>query len=199
MSIVSVPTTGAYAAWVSWLEAFRRGENPPTDRLGPISGHLGSYVEARLLDRLSMAFAERVRQWQGALADRIVAHPPTGPAEASAFMREAMVRLDPLSRLAGSPLLPRSLGASMHTVLADVREGARAALDEAWRRQAEATASSADGRLGGARAVTVVADMPRPRTPGGAGRGIPRLSQEAAPRDGAIPAQALTPRPQPLG
>ncbi len=131
------PTRGGYADWVSWVEAFRRGENPPTDGLAPISGGLGSYVEARLLDRMSAAFTDRVRQWQTALGDAIVARPPEGPVAASAMLRDAVARLDPLTRLATSPLLPRSLGASMHEMLGQVRDGARTALDEVWRRRVE--------------------------------------------------------------
>jgi hypothetical protein len=134
---VSAPARGGYAAWVSWLEAFRRGEDPPTDGLGPVSGGFGSYVEARLLERLSAVFAERVRQWQTALGDRIVAHPPDGPVTASAMLQDAVLRLEPLARLAASPLLPRSLALSMHQMLTTVREGARSALDEAWRRGLE--------------------------------------------------------------
>lgn len=132
-------TASTYAAWVSWLEAFRRGENPPTDGLRPISSDLGSYVEARLLDRVAAAFAERVRHWQTGLGAQVVARPPSGPAEAAEMLREAVTGLDPLVRLAASPLVPSSLGASMHTVLAGLRDGARSAVDDAWRRQAENT------------------------------------------------------------
>ena len=57
---------GGYAMWVAWIEALRRGENRDTSGLSPIDGRMGSYVEARLLERLSTAFSERVRQWQTA-------------------------------------------------------------------------------------------------------------------------------------
>lgn len=60
----SAPARGGYAASVSCVEAFRRGEDPSTEGLRPVRGDFGSYVEARLLERLSTAFAERVRQWQ---------------------------------------------------------------------------------------------------------------------------------------
>jgi hypothetical protein len=134
---MSAPARGGYAAWVSWLEAFRRGEDPSTEGLGPVRGGFGSYVEARLLERLSTAFAERVRQWQASLGDRIVAQPPDGPVAASSMLRDAVARLEPLAKLAGSPLVPPALGASMRDMLDVVREGARTALDEAWRRGLE--------------------------------------------------------------
>lgn len=169
---VSAPTRGGYAAWVSWLEAFRRGEDPPTDGLGPVRGDFGSYVEARLLDRLSAAFAERVRQWQAALGDRIVAQPPSGPVAASAMLHEAVARLEPLTRLADSPLIPRPLAISMHEMLRTVREGARSALDEAWQRGLEDDHAPfpAQRRVGAAR-------PPAPPAP----RGV-RPGRPAAPR-----------------
>ncbi|MDF2978511.1 MAG: hypothetical protein K0S40_3239 [Actinomycetospora sp.] len=131
---MSAPPRGGYAAWVSWLESFRRGEDPPTDGLGPVRGGFGSYVEARLLERLSAAFAERVRQWQTALGDRIVAQPPSGPVAAAAMLHEATTRLAPLIGLADSPLIPRPLALSMHEMLRAVRDGARTALEESWQR-----------------------------------------------------------------
>lgn len=134
---MSAPARGGYAAWVSWIEAFRRGEDPPTEALGPVRGGFGSYVEARLLEKLSAAFAERVRQWQAALGGRIVAHPPDGPVSAAALLQDAIARLAPLVRLADSPLVPRPLALSMHEMLGTVREGARTALEDAWRRGLE--------------------------------------------------------------
>ena len=111
---VSAPPRGGYAAWVSWLEAFRRGEDPPTEGLGPVRGGFGSYVEARLLDRLSAAFAERVRQWQTALGDRIVA---AKVAEVSGFPEELALQLSHImlshqgEREYGSPEQPKTLEA----------------------------------------------------------------------------------------
>jgi hypothetical protein len=134
---MSAAVRSGYGAWVSWLEAFRRGEDPPTAGLGPVRGGFGSYVEARLLERLSTAFAERVRQWQTALGDRIVAQPPDGPVAAAAMLQDAVARLEPLAKLADSPLVPRPLAASMHEMLGAVRDGARTALGEAWRRGLE--------------------------------------------------------------
>lgn len=196
---MSAPTSGTYAAWVSWLEAFRHGENPPTDRLGPIEGALGSYLEARLLEKLSVAFAERVRQWQTALGDRIVAAPPTGSADAAVLLREAVTRLDPLARLAGSPLLPRALGASMHAVLGEVRDGARAALDEAWRRHRDEEAPVRETEIAARRVVPAAGRpaaftpvLPRPRSAVG-GDGARRGGPAARPTVESVVGRALIP------
>lgn len=174
-------STSTYAAWVGWLDAFRRGEDPPADALPPIGPGLGSYVEARLLERVAAAFGERVRQWQTALGERIVAHPPADPAEAGAMLRDAVGRLESLERLASSPLLPATLGASMHSALGEVRDGARSALGDAWRRQAE----DADEDL---RRAAGRAPQPGRRAPG-----VELPAGRAAGRDAGTPTSAVIP------
>ncbi len=128
---------GGYAMWVAWIEAFRRGENRDIGGLPPIDGGMGSYVEARLLERLSAAFSERVRQWQSVVGERIVAAPPVDETAVTAMLRDASPGLEPLARLAGSPLLPRSMSLAMHDLLGQVRAGARDALEESSRRVRE--------------------------------------------------------------
>jgi hypothetical protein len=123
--------------WVAWIEAFRRGENRDTTGLPPIDGGMGSYVEARLLERLSAAFSERVRQWQTVLGARIVAAPPPDEGGVTALLREAAAGLEPLAAVAGSPLLPRSMSLAMHDLLGQVRAGARDAVEESARRVRE--------------------------------------------------------------
>jgi hypothetical protein len=128
---------GGYAMWVAWIEAFRRGENRDSAGLAPIDGRMGSYVEARLLERLSAAFSERVRQWQTVLGARIVAAPPGDEAAVTTLLRDAASGLEPLARIAGSPLLPRSMSLAMHDLLGQVRAGARDAVEESARRVRE--------------------------------------------------------------
>jgi hypothetical protein len=123
--------------WVAWIEAFRRGENRDTSGLPPIDGGMGSYVEARLLERLSAAFSERVRHWQSVLGSCIVASPPPDEAAVTVLLREAASDLEPLARVAGSPLLPRSMSLAMHDLLGQVRVGARDAVEESARRVRE--------------------------------------------------------------
>jgi hypothetical protein len=128
---------GGYAMWVAWIQAFRRGEDRGTEGLPPIDGGMGSYVEARLLERLSAAFSERVRHWQSVLGQRIVAAPPADEAAVTAVLREAAPGLEPLARVAGSPVLPHSMSLAMHDLLGQVRAGARDAVEESCRRVRE--------------------------------------------------------------
>ena len=133
------PVPGSYGAWVSWLEAFRQGEEPATDGLEPIDGRLAPFVEARLLDRLSAAVGERVRRWRAALADDVMAAPPGDEASVAVLLGDATRRLDPLERLAASPLLPAEVAAAIRVALGEVRDGAREALMDARRRMDEET------------------------------------------------------------
>jgi hypothetical protein len=155
---------GGYAMWVAWIEAFRRGENRDTAGLPPIDGHMGSYVEARLLERLSAAFSERVRQWQTVLGARIVATRPGDEAAVTALLREAASGLEPLARTAGSPLLPRSMSLAMHDLLGQVRAGARDAVEESARRMREPVQEPRVARVARRPANTPV---PAQRTTGG--------------------------------
>ena len=184
---------GGYAAWVAWIEAFRRGENRDTTGLPAIDGRMGSYVEARLLERLSTAFSERVRQWQTVLGDRIVAAPPADEAGVTALLRDAASGLEPLARIAGSPLLPRSMSLAMHDLLGQVRVGARDAVEESARRVREPVHEPRVARVarrpanspvpaqrtaGGMRVGRVpgpesTAPTPRPAAPGDVAPGVP--------------------------
>ncbi|GLZ50515.1 hypothetical protein [Actinomycetospora sp. NBRC 106378] len=128
---------GGYASWVAWIDDFRRGDDRGLETLPPIDGRMGTYVEARLLDRLSTAFSERVRSWQSALGRRIVAAPPSDEAQVAALLRDALPALEPLARVAASSRLPRPLAAAMHELLAGTRAGARDAVRESARRLRE--------------------------------------------------------------
>jgi hypothetical protein len=176
---------GGYAMWVAWIDAFRRGENRDTAGLPSIDGRMGSYVEARLLERLSAAFSERVRQWQTVLGARIVAAPPGDEAGVTAVLRDAASGLEPLARIAGSPLLPRSMSVAMHDLLGQVRVGARDAVEESARRVREpvheprvariarrpanspvpAQRTAAGVRVGRVPGPTTTAPIPRPAAP----------------------------------
>jgi hypothetical protein len=155
---------GGYALWVAWIEAFRRGEDRDIAGLPAIDGGMGSYVEARLLERLSAAFSERVRHWQSVLGDHIVAAPPADEAAVTALLRDAAPGLEPLARVAGSPLLPRSMSLAMHDLLGQVRAGARDAVEESSRRVREPTAEPRVPRVARRPAGGPV---PAQRTPGG--------------------------------
>lgn len=141
-----VGRVGTYASWVSWLDAFRRGEEPSAAGLDPVDARLGPYVEARLLARVDTAVTDRVRQWRAALAEAVMARPPVDAARVAELLRDADRRLQPLVRLAASPLLPAAVTATLGAALDGVREGGRAAVDEAKRRLLEEPAGSGSGR-----------------------------------------------------
>ncbi|MDL5155743.1 hypothetical protein [Actinomycetospora termitidis] len=169
---------GGYASWVAWIDAFRRGDDGGLEALTPIDGRMGTYVEARLLERLSAAFSERVRVWQSALGERIVTRPPRDEADVVALLRDADPGLEPLARVATSPLLPRTMAVAMHDLVAQTRAGARDAVRESARRLREPELQPRLQRSSRTRpepaAATVPAarastPVPAPRTPGAVG------------------------------
>lgn len=179
----AAPPAGAYAAWVAWVEDFRRGDDREPGGLCPLDGRMGSYLEARLLERLSGAFSERVRAWQRDLGQRIVSGPPTDAAAGSALLREAGPRLDPLARVAAAPQIPRAVAGAMHALLGEVRAGARASVEESHRRHREpereprlprrtTTLRGGDAVTPGRPAGPVV---PSPRAAGVVGRPVPAV------------------------
>jgi hypothetical protein len=163
--------------WVAWIQAFRRGEDRDTTGLPAIDGGMGSYVEARLLERLSAAFSERVRQWQSVLGQRIVAAPPADDAAVAALLREAAPGLEPLARVAGSPLLPHGMSLAMHDLLGQVRAGARDAVEESSRRVRE---PGNEPRVPRVERRSATGPVPAPRSPGGERSRMPARSPSPA-------------------
>lgn len=176
---------GGYAAWVAWIDAFRKGDDRSTDGLPAIDGRMGTYVEARLLERLSLAFSERVRAWQGALGDRIVSAPPADDAAVAEVLRDARPGLEPLARVASSPLVPRPMAVAMHDLLAQVRAGARDAVTESARRVREPEVQPRLPRADRRPRVTSIpgpaAVVPGPRSPGAIGTQRPAARHLGAP------------------
>ncbi|WP_433800164.1 hypothetical protein [Actinomycetospora sp. CA-084318] len=162
---------GGYARWVTWIDGFRHGDDRGLGSLPPIDGRMGTYVEARLVERLSVAFSERVRAWQTALGARIVAAPPVDEAEVAAVLRDAAPGLEPLARVAASDRVPRPMAAAMHELLAHTRAGARDAVRESARRlrepELQPRLQRAARRAPAAEAPAPV--VPAPRDPGALG------------------------------
>ena len=181
---------GGYAAWVAWIDAFRRGDDRSAEGLPAIDGRMGTYVEARLLERLSLAFSERVRAWQTALGDRIVASPPADDAAVAEVLRDARPGLEPLARVASSPLVPRPMSVAMHDLLAEVRAGARDAVTESARRVREPEVQPRLPRVDRQPRVTSIpgpaaaAVVPGQRAPGAIGTQRPAARATSAPRVG---------------
>ncbi|WP_018334194.1 hypothetical protein [Actinomycetospora chiangmaiensis] len=163
---------GGYASWVGWIDDFRRGDDRGLEALPPIDGRMGTYVEARLLERLSAAFSERVRTWQTALGRRIVATPPRDEAQVAALLRDAGPGLEPLARVAASSRLPRPMAAAMHDLLAHTRAGARDAVRESARRVQEPELPPRlprQPRAGAGAPAASTPVVPAPRDPGALG------------------------------
>lgn len=126
---------GPYAEWVSWLDAFGRGEDLPSGHLIAVDEHLGPQMLGRLLNRLEAAFRVRAERWGDALRRHLDAGPLSSPTELAAILVAARGRLRPLTALAADPRLPGQVRTSLSTALRDMTEQAQDSLEQSVRRK----------------------------------------------------------------
>jgi len=99
-------TPGPYAAWVSWLEAFGRGEDLPIGHLAPIDPRMGPKMFERLMVQVNKAFAARQRLWTEALGRDVrglSGDTVTGVASVVVVLTGARRRLAPLRAFTEHP------------------------------------------------------------------------------------------------
>lgn len=96
--------SGPYAAWISWCDAYAKGEDMPMAHLEPIDERHGPAMQTRILHHLNAAFVIRQKRWSTQLTRDL----KTAGADISDFGRilvDARHRLRPFVALVRSPLL----------------------------------------------------------------------------------------------
>jgi hypothetical protein len=126
---------GPYAEWVSWLDAFGRGEDLPSGHLTVVDERLGPQMVGRFLDRLEIAFRARADRWADTLRRHLDVGPLGTPTELAAILVAARGRLRPLSALAADPRLPEQVRTNLSTALREMTEQAQDSLERAVRRK----------------------------------------------------------------
>ncbi|TCK22272.1 hypothetical protein [Pseudonocardia endophytica] len=126
---------GPYAEWVSWLDAFARGEDLPSRHLTVVDEQLGPHMVGRLLDRLAAAFRARADRWTDTLRRHLDVGPLGTPTELAAILVAARGRLRPLTALAADPRLPEEVRTALSTALRDLTGQAQDSLEQAVRRR----------------------------------------------------------------
>lgn len=126
---------GPYAEWVSWLDAFGRGEDLPSGHLIAVDERLGPQMVGRFLNRLEAAFRVRAERWGDTLRRHLDAAPLSSPTELAAILVAARGRLRPLAALAADPRLPEQVRTSLSTALRDMTEQAQDSLEQSVRRK----------------------------------------------------------------
>jgi hypothetical protein len=126
---------GPYAAWVSWLDAFARGEDLPSQHLAAVDDRLGPHMQQRLLQRVAAAFEARARMWNETLRRHLAASVAREPAELGTLLVAARGRLAPLCELSTDHRLPAEVRQSLHDALSEMISGAQQNLEDSARRQ----------------------------------------------------------------
>lgn len=156
---------GPYAAWVSWLDAFGRGEDLPSGHLTVVDEQLGPQMVGRFLERLETAFRARAERWGDTLRRHLDVGPLGSPTELAAILVAARRRLRPLTALANDRRLPEQVRTSLSTALREMTEQAQDSLEQAVRRKPVGAdrliATVRENRL-----TTVPSPAPRPASPG---------------------------------
>ncbi|MEV6829493.1 hypothetical protein [Amycolatopsis sp. NPDC051102] len=129
-------TPGPYAAWVSWLAAFGRGEDLPAGHLTPIDADLGPQMAERLARHVAEAFHDRLRRWQTAFSrdqQLLTARPEQAVTVLAVVLADARKRLGPLVAFTVHPGLPAELRTSLADSLRDSISSAQQSLEDAVR------------------------------------------------------------------
>lgn len=129
-------TPGPYAAWVSWLAAFGRGEDLPAGHLPPIDAELGPQMVERLARHVADAFHDRVRRWQEAFSrdqQLLLARPERAMTVLPVVLADARKRLGPLVTFTVHPGLPAELRTSVADALRETISSAQRSLEDSVR------------------------------------------------------------------
>lgn len=127
---------GNYAAWVSWLDAFARGEDLPSEHLQPVDASMGPQMHARLVERIAAAFEARCAAW-GAVLQRDLDAAARRIGSHAAVLVDARVRLGAVARFVASPLLPEALQSALRTSLESMVRSSQESLEDSARRGAD--------------------------------------------------------------
>jgi hypothetical protein len=129
-------TPGPYAAWVSWLAAFGRGEDLPAGHLAPFDVELGPQMAERLARHVADAFHDRLRHWQDAFSrdqQLLLAQPERAVTVLPVVLADARKRLGPLVALTIHSGLPAELRTSVADALRKTISSAQGSLEDSVR------------------------------------------------------------------
>jgi hypothetical protein len=129
-------TPGPYAAWVSWLAAFGRGEDLPAGHLPPVGADVGPQMAERLARHVADAFHDRVRRWQDAFTrdqQLLLARPDRAVTVLAIVLADARKRLGPLVAFTVHPGLPAELRTSLADALRETISSAQRSLEDSVR------------------------------------------------------------------
>jgi hypothetical protein len=133
-------TPGPYAAWVSWLDAFGRGEDAPSGHLTPVDQGLGPEMLARLTAHVATAFHDRQRRWSAALVrdqQLLLADPANAGTAIAVILHNARTLLAPLVAFTALAVFPAQLRENLRTALEQTVRSAQQSLADSAREAPE--------------------------------------------------------------
>ncbi|MFD9736270.1 hypothetical protein [Umezawaea sp. NPDC059074] len=122
---------GPYAAWVSWLEAYGRGEDLPIGHLAPIDPRMGPEMFERLMAQVDKAFTARQRRWTEALGKDLrglSGDPVNGVSAVAVVLNNARRRLGPLRAFTEHPAFTSEMQESLRDSLKKTVKSAQESL-----------------------------------------------------------------------
>jgi hypothetical protein len=134
---VVLGSSGSYAAWVSWLEAYGRGDDLPSGHLRPVDARMGPQMLERLLSHVHKAFYQRQQRWNDALLRDLRALSPTAAdpvTNIALMMTNARTRLTPLRAFAEHPAFTEELRELLRGALAETVRSSQHSLEDSTRR-----------------------------------------------------------------
>ena len=128
--------SGPYSAWVNWLTAFGRGEDPPVEHLPVIDERYGPAMLERLMRHVAAAFDARQKRWQEALRrdqDLLSAEPGNAVTAMAVVLVDARARLAPLVALTRVAALPEPMREALRDALEKTVRSSQQTLDDSSR------------------------------------------------------------------
>ncbi|MEU5692280.1 hypothetical protein [Actinosynnema sp. NPDC020468] len=116
---------------MSWLDAYSRGEDPPSAHLRPVDPRVSPQAFERWAEHLNRAFTLRQRRWADTLNRDVRA--VSDVASVAAVLHNAKARLAPLRALLAHPALPEAAREGLAQALADTVRSAQRTLEDSAR------------------------------------------------------------------
>lgn len=128
---------GSYTNWVSWLEAFGRGEDRPSGHLPPLDAKMGPHMLERLLNQVHQAFHKRQQRWAEVLRRDLKSlshNSPDAVIAVAVVLNSARKRLAPLWEFASHPAFPQDLREILRDGLTETVQSSQRSLEDTTRR-----------------------------------------------------------------
>lgn len=136
-----------YAAWIAWIDGFGAGRAPSAEGLVPFDDpRLDGYPAQRVVDRISVALARRLKQWSETLNRELAATVRKPGASLGPVLIGARRRMNQLREELQAPPLTAALRAEALELTDRLAANTQRELEDELRRVPGASAALAEVR-----------------------------------------------------